>query len=460
MSSRRLLAKTPSTVQNEPMEFHLLSTDEDARKRVRTDRSGFVPESLPEGVVTARSIDDVVNTLAFANERGLAVVTRGAGSGLAGGSAAGAGEIVLDLSQMNQILELDPVEQICRVQPGVLNAAVSEAARPHGLFYAPDPASMTYCSIGGNIATNAGGMRCAKYGVTRDSVLGLTAVLASGEVLRTGGQTMKRVSGYDLTSLMIGSEGTLGVVVEATLRLRPLSDHLATLVAYFPDVVTAAACASAITISGVQPTVLELMDGKTLDAVDHATGTNHGTRGRALLLLQTDGLGAHLEMDVLASVAREYSDDLLTTTDREEGERFVQARREAIPSIGERGETYVGDVGVPRKHLAEMVARLDSIGEATGVDLYTIAHAGDGNLHPILVIPEGETIDAGAPKAALNDMFWAAHELGGTLTGEHGIGVLKREWLLPEIGEPAMGINHAIKQVFDPTGMLNPGKAI
>ncbi len=442
------------------MDAPALETDVAARQHANTDRSGYTPETLPDGVVRATSIDDVVATLRYASEHRIPVVTRGAGSGLAGGASADQGQIVLDVSPMNTILVLDEVEQIAVVQPGVMNAAVSEAAKPHGLFYAPDPASMTYCSIGGNIATNAGGMRCAKYGVTRESVLGLTVVLANGDVIKTGGQTIKRVSGYDLTALMIGSEGTLGVVVEAILRLRPLSDQVATLVAYFSSIEQAAACASAIVSSGVQPTILELMDGKTLDAVDAATGTTHGTKGRALLLTQTDGLGAHLEMDHISRVVASFSDQASVTTDPVESESLVQARREAIPSIERMGATYVGDVGVPRKHLAQMVTAIEQISQKTGIEIYTIAHAGDGNLHPILVIPEGQSVASGPAKQALEDMFWVANSLGGTLTGEHGIGVLKRDWLVPELGESVMALQHQIKKVFDPLGILNPGKAI
>ena len=230
-----------------------LDLSDAARTETSTDRSGFIPDTLPMGVVRASSVDDVVETLRYAHAQGIPVVTRGAGSGLAGGSSAHEGELVLDVSGMNRILSLDPQEQIIVVEPGILNAEVDDAARLHGLFYAPDPASMTYCSIGGNIATNAGGMRCAKYGVTKDSVLGLKVVLADGSILTTGGQTMKRVSGYDLTSLFIGSEGTLGVVVEATLRLRPRSETTGMFVAYFANMVAAASAAAAVTSSGIQP---------------------------------------------------------------------------------------------------------------------------------------------------------------------------------------------------------------
>jgi glycolate oxidase len=434
--------------------------DFESLKRVNSDRSGFVPSTLPEGVVVATSIDDVVATLQHASNHRIPVVTRGAGSGLAGGSSASQGEIVLDVGSMNSILELDPLEQLIRVQPGILNSAVSEAAKPHGLFYAPDPASMTYCSIGGNIATNAGGMRCAKYGVTRESVLGLTVVLADGSVVKTGGRTIKRVSGYDLTALLIGSEGTLGVVVEATLRLRPLPRLVATLSAYFSDAVSAAQCASAIVSSGVQPMILELMDGKTLDAIDDDGGTDHGTQGRSMIIVQTDGYGAQAEMDVIREVVASFSDSIRVTTDAEESEALIETRRNAIPAISRKGVAFVGDVGVPRAHLGEMTSELVRIGEETGVDIYTIAHAGDGNLHPILALRPEESIDSGAPKAAMDQMFWVAHRLGGTLTGEHGIGLLKREWLVPELGEINLDLLAKIKEVFDPLGILNPGKAI
>jgi glycolate oxidase len=437
-----------------------LLTDLESLERVRTDRSGYVPETLPDGVVVATSIDDVVATLQYASSKGIPVVTRGAGSGLAGGSSASAGEIVLDLGSMNRILDLDPLEQLAVVQPGVLNSEVSEAAAPHGLFYAPDPASMTYCSIGGNIATNAGGMRCAKYGVTRESVLGLTVVLADGSLIHTGGETIKRVSGYDLTALMIGSEGTLGVVVEAKLRLRPLPKNVSTLSAYFVDVVEAAECASALVSSGVQPMILELMDGKTLEALDDQNGTEHRVRGGSMLLIQTDGYGAREEMDVISEVVSGFTANLTMTTDPEESEVLVEARRHAIPAIGRRGTAFVGDVGVPRKHLGKMAGELLRIGDETGVDIYTIAHAGDGNLHPILALGPDDVIDRGAPKEAMNQMFWVAHDLGGTLTGEHGIGVLKRDWLLPELGATNLTLMSKIKEAFDPQGILNPGKAI
>jgi len=442
------------------MDFPLLVSTPELIRELNPDRSGYSPESLPLGVVRATSIADVIDTVRYANDNAIPLVTRGAGSGLAGGSTASGGEILLDLSQMNRILSLDPSEQVVVVEPGVLTSAISDAARPHGLFYAPDPASMTYCSIGGNIATNAGGMRCAKYGVTKESVLGLTVVLADGSLLTTGGVTMKKAAGYDLTALMVGSEGTLGIVVEATLRLRNLSDQLATTVAYFSDMTVAVSCATAIVSSGVQPMTLEVVDGKTLDVVDRVTGTDHGSRGRALLLVQTDGLGAALEMEVVARVVADFATESTTTTDPVEAELWMQARRDALPALETLGHTHVGDVGVPRTKLAEMVAELDRISQENSIDIFTIGHAGDGNLHPIIVIPPGASIDDPPLKKVFEDIFHQAKRLGGTLTGEHGIGVLKREWLIPELGERSVQLHHDIKKVFDPKGILNPGKAI
>ncbi|MCC9204338.1 FAD-linked oxidase C-terminal domain-containing protein [Arthrobacter sp. zg-Y769] len=439
--------------------FPSVSFLEADRQRVSTDRSGFVPESLPDGVVFARTADDVVATLQRASEHRVPVVPRGAGTGLAGASSSRAGELVLDVSGMNRILRIDPQEQLAVVEPGVLNADLNAAAAEYGLFYAPDPASTAICSIGGNIATNAGGMRCAKYGVTRESVLALRVILADGRELRTGRETIKGVSGYDLNALMIGSEGTLGVVVEATLRLRPLPVHTATVAAFFPDVTTAAQAASAVVAARIQPSVMELMDGSTLEAVDMALGTDYRSKGGAFLLVQTDGYGAFLEQDVVM--------DVLTTlgsceraVDDEHAAALITARREAIPSLEKLGRVSIGDIGVPRGRLAEVVSGLEEISARTGVRIFTIAHASDGNLHPMIVLDPEDSVTTGPAKAALGEMFYLAHRLGGTLTGEHGIGLLKRDWLEEELGGVSLEVMNTIRTALDPLGILNPGKAL
>lgn len=436
------------------------STELGERLRVSTDRSGYVPPSLPDGVVYATSANDVVNTMKLASRYNVPLVPRGAGTGLAAGSSARAGEVVLELSGMNKILHIDPVEQLAVVQPGVLNAEVNAAAASHGLFYAPDPASTAICSIGGNVATNAGGMWCAKYGVTRESVLSLRVVLPDGRMVATGRRTIKGVTGYDLNALMIGSEGTLGVVVEATLRLRPAPIQTATVAAYFPDVAAAALAASAIVAARLQPSVLELMDGPTLEAVDAAKGTKHRSKGGAFLLAQTDGYGAFLEQDVLIQAIEPFATHIEKAADAETAAVLISARRDAIPSLERLGRVSIGDIGVPRNRLADVFAGLEDISRRTGTRIFNVAHAADGNLHPMIVVEPEESITEGPAKVALGEMFHLAQRLGGTLTGEHGVGLLKRDWLQEELGDVSLELQHAIRKVFDPQGILNPGKAI
>lgn len=436
------------------------TTDAEDRKAAATDRSGYIPSTLPDGVVVAQCVDDVVEALRLAQAHRVPVVPRGAGTGLAAGASAHAGEIVLDVSRMNRILAIDPVEMTAIVEPGVINAEVNAAAARHGLFYAPDPASTAICSIGGNIATNAGGMWCAKYGVTRESVLGLVVVLADGRILRTGRKTIKGVTGYDLNALFIGSEGTLGVVVEATLRLRPKPVRTETLAAYFADIEAAGRAASAITAARIQPSILELMDGPTLEAVDRAEGTRHRELGGAFLLAQTDGYGAHLELDEIVQAISPYATSIHRAADAEEAEALVKARRDAIPALEKLGRVSIGDIAVPRNRLAEAFSGLEDIAAHRGVRIFSVAHAADGNLHPMLVVDPHESITEGPAKAALGDMFHLAQRLGGTLTGEHGVGLLKREWVGEEIGEMSRSLQQAIKGVIDPAGILNPGKAI
>ncbi|WP_432564077.1 FAD-binding oxidoreductase [Kineococcus sp. SYSU DK003] len=437
-----------------------LLTDEACRAGVATDRSGHRPATLPDGVVRATTVDDVVETLRWATENRTPVVTRGAGTGLAAGSSASAGEVVLDLSGMDRILDIRPDDQVAVVEPGVLTADLDAAAGVHGLFYAPDPASAAISSIGGNIATNAGGLRCAKYGVTREAVLGLDLVLADGRRLSTGRQTVKGVAGYDLTSLVVGSEGTLAVVVGATLRLRPRPLETATLAAHFDDVVAAAAAAAAITAARLQPSVLELVDSVTLEAVDAARGSALRSLGAAALVVQCDGRGAGAEIDAVAEVVGKFATTWRATTDPVEAEELLAARRAGLPALEATGDVFIEDVAVPRSKLAEAVSGIGEISARTGVRIATIAHAGDGNLHPIVVVERGGTVTQGPPWEAACAVFDLALRLGGTLTGEHGVGLLKRTWLKTELGEDSLDVQRGIKAVFDPLGILNPGKGI
>ncbi|OMH27655.1 FAD-binding oxidoreductase [Tersicoccus phoenicis] len=453
-------AATTETVTTAFAAHPRATTDPAARAAAATDRSGYEPPTPPDAVVHAESVDDVVQAVRLAHEHGIPLVPRGAGTGLAAGSSAHRGQVVVDVSRMNRILQIDPVEMIAVVEPGVLNAEVNAAVREHGLFYAPDPASTAICSIGGNIATNAGGMWCAKYGVTRESVLGLRVVLADGTVLTTGRRTIKGVTGYDLNALFIGSEGTLGIVVEATLRLRPRPVRTETLAAYFDDVETAGRAASAITAARIQPSILELMDGPTLEAVDRAGGTRHRELGGAFLLAQTDGYGAHLELDAITTAITPFASHVHRAADDAEAAALVTARRDAIPALEQLGRVSIGDIAVPRNRLADAFAGLEEIAARTGVRIFSVAHAADGNLHPMIVVEPDESITEGPAKAALGEMFHLAQRLGGTLTGEHGVGLLKRQWVGEELGETSLALQRAIKSAFDPADILNPGKAI
>nr|WP_246314783.1 FAD-linked oxidase C-terminal domain-containing protein [Kineococcus aurantiacus] len=431
-----------------------------AREAAATDRSGHRPDTLPDGVVRATCVDDVVETLRWASAHRTPVVPRGAGTGLAAGASARAGEVVLDLSGLDRIVQLRPDDQVAVVEPGVLTADLDAAAGEHGLFYAPDPASAAISTVGGNIATNAGGLRCAKYGVTRESVLGLDLVLADGRRLSTGRQTVKGVAGYDLTSLVVGSEGTLAVVVGATLRLRPRPAETATLAAHFDDVVAAAAAASAITSARLQPSVLELVDAVTLEAVDAARGSSLRSRGAAVLVVQCDGRGAVADTAAVGEVVAPFATSWSSTTDPAEAEELLAARRAGLPALEATGDVFIEDVSVPRSKLAEAVSGVQAISARTGVRIATIAHAGDGNLHPIVVVERGATVTEGPPWEAACAVFDLALSLGGTLTGEHGVGLLKRTWLRAELGQDSLDLQRGLKAVFDPLGILNPGKAI
>jgi glycolate oxidase len=340
----------------------------------------------------------------------------------------------------------------------VVTADLDRAAQAHGLRYAPDPASAELSTIGGNIATNAGGLRCVKYGVTRDAVLGLDVVLADGTLLATGRRTAKGVAGLDLTSLFVGSEGTLGVVVGATLRLRSLPESTFTAAAAFADVTAAAAACAALTAARLQPSMLELLDEATLRVVDSAQGTQHALLGNALVVAQADGPGAEDEIAAIADVLGKEATWVERAVDDESAARLVAARRLALPSIEAFGHALIEDICVPRSRLADAFAGVAAISARHDVQIYSFAHAGDGNLHPIIGYADTAEGVPPAVVAAGDDLFALALELGGTVTGEHGVGVLKRDWLARELGPESLAVHHALKQALDPRGILNPGK--
>ncbi|GAB2460746.1 glycolate oxidase [Conyzicola lurida] len=436
---------------------HAVDTAPELLEAYSTDWTRILPPSPAAALVRPSTVEEVQATLRVAHSLGVHVVVRGAGSGLAGGASAIAGGIILSTERLNRILEISPGDELAVVQPGVITADLDRAAGEFGLRYAPDPASSEVSSIGGNIATNAGGLRCAKYGVTRESVLALDVVLADGTLLSVGHRSIKGVTGFDLVGLFVGSEGTLGVVVGATLRLRPLPVRTETLVVFTDSLAVAGAAVEAIVLSGVQPSIVELLDEATLHNIDAHSGSDLAAHGRALLLIQTDGYGADREaqrlLEVTASVGAHGR-----RVEGAEAERFVELRRSGRgpqPELWGIGE----DVAVPRSRLVEMILAIEEIGARHGLLVSTVAHAGDGNLHPGLSIAKrpGETGPPAVLETAADELVRAALALGGTLTGEHGVGLVKRQWLAAELGEEQLALQRSLKHTFDPTGVFAAG---
>lgn len=435
----------------------LVEVDAAALEAARADRSGHAAEGRPLAIVHAETVEHVQQTLRIATATRTPVVVRGAGTGLAGAANAGAGEIVLSTARMTAIGEVRPDDLLAVVEPGILNADLNRQLAAHRVWWAPDPASRDISTVGGNIATGAGGLLCAKYGVVRDAVLGVDLVLADGRLVHLGHRSVKGVTGLDLTSLVIGSEGTLGVIVGATLKLRRLVEGpVCTMTAIFPDVRTAAAASAAVTAAGVQPAIMELMDAASLSAVHALLALPTPPTGAAQLTLQTDGPAAVAEAETIAAVLRAGGGTTALTHDPVEGERLLAIRRSMHAAMASLGTTLIEDVSVPRSAMPAMFDEIARIERAYDLVIPTVAHAGDGNLHPNFVFEGTET--PAHVWAAADELFRAAIRLGGTLTGEHGIGILKRRWLAEELGDTQWELQRQITRVFDPLGILNPGK--
>ncbi|WP_285101593.1 FAD-linked oxidase C-terminal domain-containing protein [Promicromonospora sp. MEB111] len=423
----------------------------------RSDVTGLRADRPPAVVVVPRTVEQVQAVARTASAHGVPLVVRGAGTGLAGAAAAPADGIVLSTAGLAGI-RIDPDDHVAVVGPGAITDHVDLAAREHGLMYAPDPASSQISTIGGNIATNAGGLRCVKYGVTRESVLALDVVLADGTLLRTGHRSVKGVVGYDLVSLVVGSEGTLGIVVGATLRLLPAPTHVRTLVVSVPSLPDAGRAVGVVTGSGVRPSTVELLNAETLENIDAHSGTDLVARhGGGLVLVRTDGPGADVEITALAD-ALSAAGLRAQVLDDAEGERYYElrrtgrGRRDDLWSVGE-------DVAVPRSALVPVLKAIEEIGRRFDVAVSAVAHAGDGNLHPGLSVPRlpGETAPPARLHEAADALVRAALAHGGTLSGEHGVGSAKRRWLADELGAEQIALQRAIKAVLDPAGILAPG---
>lgn len=446
------------------------STDVAELESLRQDRSGLIAAGRGIGVATPADTEQTSAVLRIASRYGIPVVPRGAGTGLAGGGAVGAGRIALSTARMTGIREIDPVDQIAIVGAGVINADLDRAARAYGLRYAPDPASRTISTIGGNIATNAGGLLCAKYGVTREAVLGLTVVLADGRILRTGRRSVKGVTGYDLTALLVGSEGTLGVVTEATVRLIPRPDvEPVTIGAVLPSLGGALELCRELQTEGQRPALLEIMDPRSLAAVlaylpaADRPGPFAGSAlaGSAAVIVQWDAQGAGEAADRAVRRIDAHAGRAIRCDDETGGERILGVRRAMNPALPNGTDVLIEDVCVPRSKLAEMYAAIAEIEADTGIEIPTAGHAADGNLHPHLSVrAEDRTPGGEIPERvwdAASRVFRAALDLGGTLTGEHGIGVLKARWLRDELGDDSLELQRGIRALFDPAGLLNPG---
>jgi glycolate oxidase len=433
-------------------------TDRDLVAGYRQDWARDPGAGWPLAVVRATCEDDVVHAMRWASARRVPVVPRGAGSGLSGGSSAVDGGLVLSLEKMRHIA-IDPVARVAVAEPGALNVEVKHAAAAHRLWYPPDPSSFEMCSIGGNVATNAGGLCCVKYGVTADYVLGMRVVLADGSAVRFGGPRLKDAAGLSLTRMFVGSGGILGVITQVTLRLLPAPPPSSTLVAMFDSIDDAARAVVAITTQ-LRPSMLELMDRVSINAVEDHLAMGLDRDAQALLIARSDApaRAAEEEIAVMEAACRgNGATELFTTDDAGEGEAFAAARRAAFPALARLGSLLLEDVGVALPDLPVLVRGIADVARRQRVTIALVAHAGDGNTHPLIVYNESDVDETRRAYTAFGEVMDLALSLGGTITGEHGVGRLKKAWLPAYLGPDALALMRRIKDALDPDGILNPG---
>lgn len=439
----------------------IINSDPDVMDRYLHDDAEWAPYGTALAVIRPRETAEVVAAVNWCIENRVAVVPRGSGTGLSGGANALAGCLVVSLDAMDQVLAVDPVERTARVQPGVINDDLRKRVAEDGLWYPPDPASAPWSSIGGNVATNAGGLCCVKYGVTSEYVLDLEVVTGTGKLVRIGKRTAKDVAGYDLRALLVGSEGTLGIITEITVRLLPLPPAATAIVGYFDSLVEAGQGVANVTAAGVIPSALELVDSYCLRAVDEWKNMGLSAEAEVILLAATDVPGAAGEEEARAIVhAFEEAGATFAAVSEnaEEADAFFAARRLAYPALERLGPVLTEDICVARSKVPEVLAAIQEIGERHDTVLAQIAHAGDGNLHPLLVTPVGDEDARRRAQAAFEDIIAVALAAGGTVSGEHGIGLLKREGLAAELSTDVIDMHVAIKRALDPHGIMNPGK--
>lgn len=417
---------------------------------------------LPDGVAFPGSAHEVSSVVKLANQSSFPVIPRGAGSGFTGGAVAVEGGVVVSTERMNRILSVSREDLVAVVQPGVVTGEFQKQVEKMGLFFPPDPASMEFCTIGGNVAECAGGMRALKYGVTRDYVLGLEIVLPTGEILRTGGKTVKNVVGYDLTRLMVGSEGTLGIITEVTLKLIPLPRARRTVLGFFPCVVSASQAVTEILCSGILPSAMEIVDRASLDCVAISNPVDYPPDTGAMLIVEVDGSEAATKEDSqhVAKVFKEMSAlEIRVSQDSRESESLWKLRRAISPSLARlKPHRLNEDVVVPRSRLPQAMEMFKKIGEEYGIPLTTFGHAGDGNIHVNILYDRSDEDETQRAEKAASAVMKTTVELGGSLSGEHGIGITKSQFLPLEVQPEAIELMRKMKSLLDPKGILNPGK--
>ncbi len=459
-----VLTATPTGLKSRLQELvgpDHVRTDEGALVTFSTD-STPLEHGRPDAVVFPASAQEIAAVLRLADELGMPVIPRGSGTNLSGGTIPHRGGIVLVLTRMNRVLEVSTKDLVAVCEPGVRTIELAEAAAAKGLLYPPDPGSLTTATIGGNVAECAGGLRALKYGVTRDYVLGVEAVLSTGEIIRSGGRLVKDVAGYDLRRLLCGSEGTLAVMTELTLRLVPAPEASGYGMAYFPDLAAAARAVSRVLSSGVLPVTLEFLDQVCIGAVEDYAGIGLDTSAGALLIFGQDGNPLVIEHDLermAQACTAEGATSVRIAESPEAAAEVLEARRAALPSLSRLEPlTLLEDATVPRSRIAEMVEFVQEVAQRHEIKIGTFGHAGDGNLHPTAVLDPADEKAIHRARAAFDEIFARAIELDGTITGEHGIGLVKLRYLERQLGAEHMALLRRIKAAFDPHDILNPGK--
>ncbi len=439
----------------------VLTTEEDQRPYECDGLSAY--RKLPWIVALPETIEQASYVLKLCAEQNIPVVARGAGTGLSGGALPHEAGVLLSLSKFNKILEVDPINRTATVQPGVRNLAISEAAAPHGLYYAPDPSSQLACSIGGNVAENAGGVHCLKYGLTVHNVLGIKFMTMDGELITLGGKALD-IPGYDLLALMTGSEGMLGVMVEFTVKLLPKPERAQVVLAVFDEIEKAGDAVAAIIAQGFIPAGLEMMDRLAIKATEEYAKAGYPLDAEAILLCELDGTAEEVSegiAQIRALLLKEGASEVRTAKDEAERLRMWAGRKAAFPAVGRLSpDYYCMDGTIPRKHLGRVLTRIGDLSKEYGLAVANVFHAGDGNLHPLILYNANNPGELEKTEELGSKILEFCIEVGGTVTGEHGVGIEKINQMCLQFGKAEIEQFHALKAAFDPHGLLNPGKAV